>query len=296
VDLGPAGRWLAAWLVAVLLADLVAQVAIGRARDLGAGRTGLLYAAAHAVLLLAALDPAAGRPPVAHPGDGGQPAPPVPLRMAVLWLAGLAAPAALLVHAWKRTEPDIAFVALVVAGTLSLVLVRLLHLLRDVQSQADELQLLSGTDMLTGLANRRAWEGSFAAVCRRAAAAGEPVAVLMIDLDHFKAYNDQRGHLAGDRLLQDAVRVWRSVLRPGDLLARWGGEEFAACLPGCDADEALAVAQRLLDGMPQGQTMSVGVAVLADGELPGALLARADGALYTAKREGRAQVAAAPPP
>lgn len=289
---GRANRWLALWLFAVLVVDTVNAATPDRVAGITTALA-LGYTAAGTVVLLAALDPSAVQPLRGRPEDGDE-STPVPLRMAVLWLAGMAGPAALLGHAVQRREVDIALVALLVAATMTLMLARLLRLLRQVQSQAAALHRLSGTDALTGLANRRAWEDSFAAVCRRAVAAGEDVAVLMIDLDHFKAYNDERGHLAGDRLLQAVVRSWRAALRPGDLLARWGGEEFAACLPGCDSEEARAVGLRLLHGMPQGQTTSVGIAVLAPGESPASLVERADAALYAAKREGRARVVVAP--
>jgi diguanylate cyclase (GGDEF)-like protein len=215
-------------------------------------------------------------------------------RLLPLWLVGLAGPLALLGYAVVGGRPGAAGVAAIAGGVFVLILLRVARLVRDVEQQALELLKLSGTDALTGLPNRRAWEESYAAVHRRCATSGMPVAVLMIDLDHFKAFNDSHGHLAGDQLLQDAVRRWQAALRPGDLLARWGGEEFAACLPGCRADEALAVSARLLAVVPHRQTASVGLAVSAVDEDPAAIVERADAALYAAKRSGRARTVLAP--
>ncbi len=225
---------------------------------------------------------------------GGGPGPLIRPTLVPLWIGGLAGPLAYLGYAVLERRPGAAAVAAAVAATLVLVLLHVSRLLRDVEEQALELLRLSGTDALTGLPNRRAWEESYTAVHRRCATEGRPVAVLMIDLDHFKAFNDSRGHLAGDRLLQDAVRSWQAVLRPGDLLARWGGEEFAACLPGCSAEEALAVSGRLLAVVPDGQTASVGLAVCDLDEEPGATVERADAALYAAKRSGRCRTVVAP--
>jgi diguanylate cyclase (GGDEF)-like protein len=215
-------------------------------------------------------------------------------RLLPLWVVGLVGPVAYLGYAAVERRPGAAAAASAVALFFVVVLLRVSRLMRDVEQQALELLRLSGTDALTGLPNRRAWEESYAAVHRRCATAGEPVAVLMLDLDHFKAYNDAHGHLAGDRLLQDAVRRWQAGLRPGDLLARWGGEEFAACLPGCSADEALTVSARLLSVVPERQTASVGLAVSAVDEEPASIVERADSALYAAKRAGRARTVVAP--
>lgn len=218
-----------------------------------------------------------------------------PRRMVPVWAVLALVPAVQVgLATWQRRPLDAVLPVLGFAVAV-LVLRRLLRLVRRAERRGWELERLSGTDTLTGLPNRRTWEHTLAAICRRAAAAGEPVSVLMLDLDHFKAFNDSHGHPAGDRLLQAAVRTWRAALRPADLFARWGGEEFAACLPGCDEDEALLVAIRLLAAVPLGQTVSLGLAVRLPGESPEALVARADRALYEAKTGGRARVAVAPP-
>jgi diguanylate cyclase (GGDEF)-like protein len=108
-----------------------------------------------------------------------------------------------------------------------------------------------------------------------------------MDLDRFKAYNDARGHQTGDRLLKEASAVWRDQLRAGDLLARWGGEEFAVALPGATAEQAVPVLERLRRATPSGQTASVGVAAFVPGAGLAELVEQADQALYRAKSNGR---------
>jgi diguanylate cyclase (GGDEF)-like protein len=147
---------------------------------------------------------------------------------------------------------------------------------------------LALTDTLTGLGNRRAWDGWIDHALRDAATGGDPrVAVALLDIDHFKAFNDERGHQNGDRLLKEAGAAWRAQLRPGDRLARYGGEEFAILLPGCDEACAGIVIERLRAAMPAGQTCSAGIADWDGQETASGLVARADEALYAAKQAGR---------
>lgn len=160
---------------------------------------------------------------------------------------------------------------------------------------ATELAQQAVTDPLTGLANRRRWDTELARETSRAARTGAPLSVLMLDLDHFKAYNDTRGHAAGDLLLRQTGAAWQQLLRTGDLLARVGGEEFAVLLPDCPADAAARLAAGLLRAVPDGQTCSAGAAQYA-GDDPEQLLARADAALYRAKSTGRNHVQTAPTP
>jgi diguanylate cyclase (GGDEF)-like protein len=141
------------------------------------------------------------------------------------------------------------------------------------------------TDPLTGLPNRRAWTEELARDRARARRLGHPLSVVMADLDHFKEVNDQQGHAAGDRLLKALAVSWRRELRDIDLLARIGGEEFTVILPNCDADEAAAVCERLRQTTPDGVTASLGIAAWDHEEPDDELLARADRALYTAKRQ-----------
>ena len=115
----------------------------------------------------------------------------------------------------------------------------------------------------------------------------------MIDLDHFKRFNDEHGHPAGDRLLRDSADQWRDALRVTDFLARYGGEEFVVLLPDCSLADAQIVIERLRASTPAGQTCSAGIAVWERWESGEQLIARADGALYAAKGAGRDQAAVA---
>jgi diguanylate cyclase (GGDEF)-like protein len=152
-----------------------------------------------------------------------------------------------------------------------------------------ELETKARTDELTGLPNRRAWHEQLPRELSRAARAASPLAVAMLDLDHFKRYNDTRGHQAGDRLLKEVSGAWNGELRPTDLLARYGGEEFALALPECAPEEALVIVERLRGRTPDGQTCSAGIVTWDGSETAAELLGRADQALYQAKRAGRNQ-------
>jgi diguanylate cyclase (GGDEF)-like protein/PAS domain S-box-containing protein len=149
------------------------------------------------------------------------------------------------------------------------------------------------TDQVTGLPNRRAWEETLGRELARATRDGHPVCVAVLDLDDFKRYNDQRGHLAGDVLLAQAAEAWRTELRGSDVLARYGGDEFAALIPGRPLETALTVIERLRRATPQGSACSAGVAVWDRTESAIELFGRADSALYVAKQSGRNQIAAA---
>lgn len=150
------------------------------------------------------------------------------------------------------------------------------------------------TDPLTGLANRRTWDEQVAA--QTAAAGQTPLCLAILDLDHFKAYNDGHGHQAGDALLQAAGAAWRTRIRTNDTLARLGGEEFGVLLPGCALADAQTVLHGLRSVMPAGQTVSIGLAQLRTGESIESWYARADRALYRAKAEGRDRVGVDPEP
>jgi diguanylate cyclase (GGDEF)-like protein len=150
-----------------------------------------------------------------------------------------------------------------------------------------QLDALAHTDGLTGVMNRRGLDEQLPVEVSRAERLGYPFSVVMIDLDHFKRFNDRRGHGAGDSLLRGAAAAWRSQLRPTDLLARYGGEEFTLVLPACDAGQAVQLVDRLRPLTPDAQTFSAGIALHEPGESAAELLARADGALLAAKRGGR---------
>jgi diguanylate cyclase (GGDEF)-like protein len=176
-----------------------------------------------------------------------------------------------------------------------LVLLRFVDLFSVVQTQAVQLAALARTDALTGAANRRTWDHELSRACQFARDHGSRLSVAILDLDHFKAFNDSFGHQAGDGLLQQAVTAWTAVLPSGAILARYGGEEFAVLLPDHDVHEAHAVIADLSARTPRGQSFSAGVVERRqrDPNNPTALVAAADKALYRAKRNGRNQVVTA---
>ncbi len=181
---------------------------------------------------------------------------------------------------------------------------------KEVEAQLhqanDQLQQLVMLDGLTGIANRRCFDAALQTEVRRAARAELPLALLMIDLDHFKAYNDSHGHFAGDTCLRAiAEAIGKQMHRPADLVARYGGEEFAVVLPDTGAAGALALAHRLHEAMrglriahrgnPGGvMTVSIGVAAVwplrDEGQSSQDLIAMANRALHQAKAAGRDRV------
>jgi diguanylate cyclase (GGDEF)-like protein len=184
----------------------------------------------------------------------------------------------------ERTIP--ASVVLAAGVAVSLLLGALLWLLVQVGALYREVERLARTDGLTGVANRRAWDEALPQELTRSARSGRGLCVALLDLDHFKAYNDRHGHQAGDRLLKAAAAAWLGKLRRTDLLARYGGEEFAALLPDCGLDDAMEIAERLRTAQPE-VTCSVGLAAWDGREDAVRLVARADRALYAAKAGGR---------
>jgi diguanylate cyclase (GGDEF)-like protein len=155
-------------------------------------------------------------------------------------------------------------------------------------------------DGLTGMLNRRALTTRVAELAAQARVTGEPIGLVIGDLDHFKRINDEHGHAVGDAVLVDVAYTLRKELRAFDLAYRLGGEEFLVVLPGAALDEAEAVAERLREAVAdqsaggQSVTMSFGVAASGGGGFDHqAVLAAADEALYEAKRAGRDRVAVA---
>lgn len=179
------------------------------------------------------------------------------------------------------------------------------HQRDDLQRANEQLQRLASIDGLTGVANRRHFDETFSHEWRRAQRLGHSLAVLMLDIDFFKRYNDTYGHQAGDECLAKVAACLRVCLkRPGDLLARYGGEEFVVLLPDltlegaqtiatymCNQIEALNIAHQA-SGVAPVVTISVGAASCEPrlGSTPTELLARADDALYDAKTAGRNRV------
>jgi diguanylate cyclase (GGDEF)-like protein/PAS domain S-box-containing protein len=171
---------------------------------------------------------------------------------------------------------------------------RVLELLADETSVAlaqdemrAELQSLARTDPLTALPNRRAWDDQLAVLGEVALVTGQPLVVAMIDLDHFKSFNDRYGHGAGDDHLREFAIRARASLRDSDLLTRWGGEEFAAALPNCAETEAISILDQVRYSVPGDQTCSIGWATWDGAESTDHLLDRVDAALYRAKEAGR---------
>jgi len=149
---------------------------------------------------------------------------------------------------------------------------------------------LAGTDQLTGLPNRRSWDERFAVLIAAAQRSGDPLVVAVADVDRFKAYNDTHGHLEGDVLLREVALAAKAELRTVDLVARWGGEEFAIALPNCADADARTVLERVRKAMPRGQSISIGYCEWDRQDSAEGLMDRADSALYEAKRSGRNRV------
>lgn len=178
---------------------------------------------------------------------------------------------------------------------------------RQLREANDKLERLSNTDGLTGAANRRRFDDALLQEWNRAKRSGLALGVIMVDVDHFKAYNDRYGHLAGDDCLRAlAGAMQKEARRSGELLARYGGEEFVVLLPDSDHETVLATAARIRAGIaglqmahadaPGGKvTVSFGVAstVPSPEQAPGELLAQADAALYRAKAQGRDRIVSA---
>lgn len=217
-----------------------------------------------------------------------------------------------------RSRPDGRWMHLYEIGTPSgcLVMARLdvtelVQKSMALERSNQQLERLSATDGLTGLANRRQFDRHLYGEWQRSLRSSLPISLLLIDIDHFKRYNDRHGHLAGDACLrQVATLLYDCAQRSGELVARYGGEEFALLLPGADGDVAMTVAQRCMDELAKARiahgdspvsdylTFSIGVAtVVAHPELvPESLVRCADEALYRVKSSGRAQYMVAPCP
>lgn len=170
-----------------------------------------------------------------------------------------------------------------------------------LQELASDLGVMATTDPLTGLYNRHKLEPLIAAEMQRTDRYHTPMSLVLFDVDHFKKVNDGYGHQMGDEVLVRLARLVPNLLRSGDLLARWGGEEFLILIPGCDGPMAFQAAEKLREAIANmmfddlgSVTCSFGVAEHVPGETGTELIARADAALYLGKSSGRNQVRLAP--
>jgi diguanylate cyclase (GGDEF)-like protein len=283
----PGAKTVSYWFMAgALLLNLGADTAFSMVDSYsGGGVLDLVWSASNLFWVAAALHPSMASLSTVT-ADGGSRF--TRWRLLSLAAASLLAPAMLAVQGLRHPE-QINWVAITLCAVALFLLVvsRMAGLVNQVREQADQLAGLANRDALTGVANRRSWDTQLALAMEMARRTGTPLTVALLDLDHFKRYNDTHGHQAGDALLSQAALAWRSGLRAQDLLARYGGEEFTVLVPGLPAEQAGALVDRLRARTPDGQTFSAGVATWDGTESAEALVGRADAALYEAKRAGR---------
>jgi len=173
----------------------------------------------------------------------------------------------------------------------------------NLQHSLEAIRAESLTDPLTGLGNRKYFDRMIEMAVQSSLASGEPLSLLMFDIDHFKAFNDSFGHLTGDQVLRLVALSVRHAIKGQDITARYGGDEFAVLLPDTALRQALIVADHIRRGVMAKElrkkstgeilgrvTISIGVAMLKQGDDTDALIERADACLYAAKRNGRNRV------
>ncbi|QTF91005.1 diguanylate cyclase [Halomonas sp. BM-2019] len=171
--------------------------------------------------------------------------------------------------------------------------VSVFHNISERKHMEQELERQASRDHLTGAYNRRAFDGALRQAMQQAERDAEPLALLLLDIDHFKAVNDRHGHDTGDEVLRRVAERLAGSLRSTDLLARWGGEEFAILLPGTPLRGAATFAERLRSRIAESRllglsiTVSIGLTEYRPGDAAAVLLGRVDSALYRAKRGGR---------
>lgn len=193
---------------------------------------------------------------------------------------------------WLRTSSSLAEdERLVYARSTDVTQLKLIEAERE--KLLGEVQDLARHDALTGLPNRRVLQEMLPREMARARRAESSLCLAIVDIDHFKRYNDTHGHLAGDEVLRSCAREWDGALRGEDTLVRFGGEEFLVLLPDTDPEQAAEIVERLRLRTPLEQTCSAGLALWDGVESIDDLLRRADEALYLAKASGRDQLAQA---
>ncbi len=193
--------------------------------------------------------------------------------------------------------------------TLELELDKSSHVMEELQRDLENVRREAMTDGLTNLANRKAFDNELRRIAEEATVTEGTFALLMVDIDYFKSFNDNFGHQVGDQVLRLVARTLTDGVKGRDVAARYGGEEFAIILPDTNLQAAVTVGNALRKAVATKDvvnrntgdklgriTMSVGCAEFAPGENLQDLIERADAALYTAKHNGRNQVAAAPTP
>ncbi len=171
----------------------------------------------------------------------------------------------------------------VAAGVMSEIVAGRKSTEEQLRSAQDELEALAHHDPLTGVANLRLFKIELDREMARATRQKWPLCVITLDIDDFKEYNDDHGHVAGDRLLKSAASVWAASLRAEDLIARLGGDEFVALLPNCPFIEAEQVMKRLCAATPLGRSCSAGIAHWDGRESAEQLRERADRGMYEVK-------------
>jgi diguanylate cyclase len=175
--------------------------------------------------------------------------------------------------------------------------------IEELRRTVENVRREAHTDSLTGIANRRSFDENLAAAIRQAAEQDTTLGLLMVDIDHFKGFNDNFGHQVGDKVLQLVARILKQSVKGRDTVARYGGEEFAVVLPNTPLPGSAALAEQIRTAVASRRivhkgsgedfgviTLSVGVATLHKGETRDALIGRADRALYAAKTQGRNRV------
>ncbi len=217
-----------------------------------------------------------------------------PTMLVVLATVSLIAPALLVLEVVRHNVQDGIAIAVGSMSLFLLVITRMTQLFREVERQTQQLKDLTQVDELTGLPNRRAWTFKLPSAMESARRSRGRLSIAMLDLDHFKLFNDQYGHPAGDRLLKAVGAAWLAQTRQSDLLARFGGEEFILLLPATTDRTAVEILGRLRATTPLGQSFSAGLATWDHTETGDELIARADLALYQAKDEGRDRTVIAP--